>query len=96
LFEYIVKHGIESAASYPYKSGSGVTTPCHYNESAVVFRIGGYSNVTAGDEDQMAVILATNSPIACAVDASLPSFEFYESGIYSTTVIIIITVRFSI
>jgi len=85
IFGYIVRDGLQTDAQYPYISGDSIKHPCHYNESEVVFNIGSYANITSGDEDQMAYIVATNSPIATIIDASYPGFEFYESGIYTST-----------
>lgn len=53
---------------------------CYANEKSGV-TLTGYVNVTSGDEDALlsAVLLG---PVAIAIDAAHPEFEYYTSGVY--------------
>jgi len=43
-----MKYGIELESSYPYTAATGT---CKYDKSDVVFKIGGYVNVTIDSPD---------------------------------------------
>ncbi len=38
--------------------------------------------IPEGEEDMLTLALALNDPISIAIDASVESFQFYESGVY--------------
>ncbi|MGH0187126.1 UNVERIFIED_CONTAM: hypothetical protein FKN15_023912 [Acipenser sinensis] len=76
-FEYVKDNGIASEASYPYHAEDGT---CNANARKVT-RCSGY---TAVDQNERALqdAVASIGPVSVAIDASHPSFQFYQSGIY--------------
>jgi len=72
-------NGIDSEASYPYVPEDG---PCKFNRANVAATIVGYQDVTSGSEPDLENAIATVGPISVAIDASLPSFQSYTSGVY--------------
>ncbi|XP_069047746.1 digestive cysteine proteinase 2 [Lepisosteus oculatus] len=79
-YDYVVKHGLQSEATYPYTSLDN--QPCSYDKRKSVVKIKDYKFIPAGDEQALADAVATIGPITVAVDADNPSFMFYNSGIY--------------
>lgn len=80
-FEY-VKHqeGLDDEDFYPYE---GVDTPpCRYEKSHRAADDTGYKMIPEGDEKALKHALAKVGPVSVAIDASNPSFQFYESGVY--------------
>lgn len=80
-FEY-VKHqeGLDDEDFYPYE---GVDTPpCRYEKSHRAADDVGYKMIPEGDEKALKHALAKVGPVSVAIDASNPSFQFYESGVY--------------
>jgi cathepsin L len=68
---------------YPY---TGTDGNCYYSESsmsdsAYLYNYGWIAN--PGDESNLLAIIAEYGPAACAIDASLGSFQQYQSGIYN-------------
>ncbi|KAJ9584493.1 hypothetical protein L9F63_021162 [Diploptera punctata] len=79
-FLYIEQNGgIDTEASYPYTAMDG---KCQYNKETIGATDTGYVDLTSGDEDNLKVAVATIGPISVAIDASLRSFQCYNSGIY--------------
>merc|ERR1711879_789958 len=70
--------GISTESSYPYLMQNAW---CHSNEMSGVTVLS-YVNVTSGSESDLTDAVATAGPIAVAIDASWPSFRFYQSGVY--------------
>jgi len=79
-FKYIKQYGIESEADYPYK---GRQNKCKYDATKVVTKVTGFVDVAEGDESALQSALATQGPIAVAIDASHFSFQFYHTGVYN-------------
>uniref|UniRef100_A0A3Q0SEZ4 Cathepsin L.1 n=1 Tax=Amphilophus citrinellus TaxID=61819 RepID=A0A3Q0SEZ4_AMPCI len=65
--------------SYPYEAKDG---QCRYNPGNIGAKCTGYVDVNKGDEDALKEAVATIGPVSVAIDASRPSFQFYNSGIY--------------
>ena len=82
VYNYIINkaHGINSASYYRYKGKEG--TKCSYNSDKSAAAIQDYVQIQTGDEYILMLALAKYGPLAIAVDASLASFQHYESGVY--------------
>jgi len=78
-FTYVINNGLEDDSDYPY---TGVVGKCKYDEGKVVARISSFKTIQPGDEDETMRVLAENSPIACALDASNANFQYYISGVF--------------
>ena len=79
-FEYVIKTGgIDTEASYAYTAKDG---QCHYNASNSGATISRYFDIESGNESALTAAVHDIGPISVAIDASNPSFMFYESGIY--------------
>jgi len=74
----ISKGGLDSEAAYPYTGEQGT---CKFDLTEVGAVVSSYTDVTRGDETDMASDLATYGPISVGVDAS--GFQFYTSGIFT-------------
>lgn len=80
-FQYIQDNGgIDTEYSYPYRGANGV---CSFDSKNVGATDNGFINIPHNDEVKLKEALATMGPIAVAIDASNPSFQHYESGIYA-------------
>jgi len=80
-FLYIMsKKGLMSEKSYPYTAEDG---ECQYDQTKVVASVAGYIDIPEGKENMLTLALASNGPIAVAIDASQDSFQFYKSGVYN-------------
>ena len=77
-YEYLMKQGgVATYVSYPYLAQDGW---CNAHNIGSPVKVSAYVNVT-GTEQMLEAL--THSPVAIAIDASLPSFRFYKHGIYS-------------
>jgi len=80
-FRYIKANGgIDTEQSYPY---DGEDEQCHYNPRNVGATDKGFVDITPGDEDALKAAVATVGPVSVAIDASHPTFQFYNHGIYN-------------
>jgi cysteine peptidase B len=85
-FEWLIKArggAIDTEASYPYKSGSGVAPKCDLNGKKVGAKIKGYKNI-AKSESAMADFVYSSGPLSVAVDAT--SWQTYTSGIMTNCI----------
>lgn len=71
------KFNLES--DYPYTAKLG---NCSFNELPKVGFVSGYLSIAEGDEDDLAAKVEINGPTSVSIDASVWSFQLYESGIY--------------
>ena len=71
--------GLQSEASYPYTAVPGT---CKFNPANVVATLPGVGRVPPGDELSLQAYVAARGPALALIDASLPSFELYKSGVY--------------
>jgi len=79
-FQYIIANGgLEPESAYPYTAQDGT---CVENSSKLVANIGGYTDVTSGDEN--ALKAAVNiGPVSVAIEADQSCFQFYSGGVLS-------------
>ncbi|XP_046912645.2 cathepsin L [Dermatophagoides farinae] len=79
-FQYIESnHGIDTEKSYPYEGKVG---KCRYTQRAVGATDTGFMDVPQGDEQKLKEAVATVGPVSVAIDASQPTFQFYDGGVY--------------
>jgi len=79
-FKYIKANGgIDTEASYPYYAKQYA---CRYNSAYNAAQVTGYVDVERGNEEVLKQAVGTVGPISIAIDAALPSFQSYRSGVY--------------
>lgn len=82
-FEYVMDGGIDSLAAYPYTSANGTSDgTCQYVASESVTSDNGWWNIEQGSELALQQAVALVGPVAVGIDASLPTFNYYRSGVY--------------
>jgi C1A family cysteine protease len=74
-FTYVQSNGITLESEYPYTAVDGTCSSEGGN-----FKIGGYTDVPAGDVDQLAAAVV-QQPVSIAVDAN--NWQLYSSGVFS-------------
>ncbi|KAF2078127.1 hypothetical protein CYY_000598 [Polysphondylium violaceum] len=78
-FKYIIANGgLDTEASYPYTEKQG---KCKFNPKTVGATLTSYTDVPHGSESDLETEAAI-SPVSIAIDASLESFQLYQSGVY--------------
>lgn len=78
-FDFIEKNGgITLYSDYPYQNND--TFECKTAKSAV--NVVSHKLIDTGNEKALQDALINHGPISIAVDASLPSFQSYKSGVY--------------
>lgn len=89
-YNYMKANGIETTASYPYTSGSGISGTCNYNSSLALAHLTGfhYGVTPCGDsacasqsaqEANLQQVLANSGPASIVVYAT--PWQSYSSGI---------------
>jgi len=71
--------GIATETSYPYLMQDHW---CEASDTSSGVKVTGYVNVTSGSEQALMDAVANHGPVAIAIDAAHPEFEFYTSGVY--------------
>merc|ERR1711990_309352 len=80
-FKYVIdNHGIDTEASYPYNATTGKT--CKFSNSSIGTTISSFTDIPRNSEMDLQKASATVGPISVGIDAHLPSFHFYKSGVY--------------
>jgi len=80
-YQYVVgAGGIETDASYPYTSGTGVTGTCKFAASNIKVTIKGYTSVATGEANLKTALNA--GPVSVCLAAT--AFQTYTSGILSS------------
>merc|ERR1719384_1714209 len=83
-FKYVIdNHGIDTEASYPYNATTGKT--CKFSNSSIGATISSFKDIPRNSEMDLQKASATVGPISVGIDAHLPSFHFYKSGVYHDT-----------
>ena len=78
-FEYVMKKGIDTEASYPYRARD---EKCRFKAENVGSTCSGYTDIKSKDEKALTEAIAAVGPISVAIDASHNSFQLYENGVY--------------
>ncbi|KAL3321154.1 Cathepsin L2 [Cichlidogyrus casuarinus] len=84
-FQYLKeKGGDDTEESYPYVSGTTgeAGDTCLYNPTMVGSKVTGWVDLPSGDEETLKKAIADMGPVSIAIDAALPSFSAYHSGVY--------------
>jgi len=77
-FKYVIDHGLNTEAEYPYTALDGVC-----NRGAAAAKIGSYKNVIKNNDS--ALLAAANlGPVSVAVQADQAAWQLYTGGIVST------------
>lgn len=80
-FDYLAHSGgINEASLYRYR-GKGEYN-CSFKPERSIDVVKNFVEVASGNETTLKLALANVGPIALAIDASLPTFQNYKSGIY--------------
>lgn len=75
--DYILKNGIQTSSSYPYRANVSV---CKYSPSNIVTKLSSIKTINANDIDTMKAVLVSQ-PIVGHL-AILGDFFFYKSGLF--------------
>jgi len=84
-YEYVESAGgIETYASYPYSSGTGITGTCKFQASEVFAKVTSwkYISQSASGEATMGSTVCSTSPLSICVDAS--TWQNYKGGIVTS------------
>lgn len=73
--------GITYEENYPYAEADGDS--CKAGQYPVAATVDGFVTIPRGNERALQEALALHGPVVVAIDASLESFRFYRSGVYS-------------
>jgi cathepsin L len=79
---YVIAHQdgqVMTEADYPYQQKTGL---CVFDPSRAVANVTGIISVTSGDENDLRDKIAESGPAMATIDASLLSFQLYQSGVY--------------
>jgi len=80
-FQYVKDvDGIDGEEFYPYEGRDD--GPCRFDKSHREGDDSGFKMVPQGDEKALRHALAKVGPVSVAIDASNPSFQFYQDGVY--------------
>lgn len=85
-FKYVKEAGgLETEKAYPYVSGeTGEANPkCLFKKSKAKVRVTSVKDIPQFDADALMHAVAFEGPVSVAINAGLPSFPSYHSGIYS-------------
>lgn len=80
-FQYIKNAPLETSVNYPYK---GVAGTCLYSASEGAGAISGYTNVPKNSVSALKAAL-DKGPVSVAVDASSNEFQYFSSGVVTST-----------
>lgn len=78
-FQYIIDNGLCTESEYSYKGKDGNCKPCKRKKY-----ITGCSDVKPDSEDDL-MHAVSRQPVSIAIEADKLSFQFYRSGVYSSS-----------
>ncbi|KAG5669354.1 hypothetical protein PVAND_017242 [Polypedilum vanderplanki] len=82
-----IADGIESDETYPYnefnESIAKTFQPCKYNRSRSVATVIGYSRIRSNNPELIKNAIAAVGPVAASMNGAIPSFAYYDTGVYS-------------
>lgn len=78
-FKYIMKNGLCTETSYPYKAVDGKCQTC-----TLVAHLNGFVDVASGDENGIMTQIQLG-PVSVAIEADQAVFQFYSGGILDDT-----------
>jgi len=67
-------------STYPY---TGTSSSCQYQSSQSAGYVTNYNIIASGSEAALQQAVALIGPVSVGIDAGLPSFQLYKSGVYS-------------
>jgi len=80
-FKYIkLNGGIDTEASYPYTAKTGKV--CLYNATNKGANLTSWTDIPMGSEIDLQKAVASVGPVSIAIDAHLPTFQHYKTGVY--------------
>jgi cathepsin L len=79
-FVSLKQKGIALDDAYVYEAND--TSKCRYKPSFTGGTISSYLTIVPGNEVLLKAMVAKYGPVACAVDASLATFQSYKSGVF--------------
>lgn len=82
-YDYIKSNGIATYMNYPYEGS--LSTSCDYNSGMMNVTVSDYIWQKIPNEKFLKNFLFSIGPLAVGLDASLFTFQSYQSGIYSDT-----------
>jgi C1A family cysteine protease len=85
-WEYLISYGGSvSEASYGYVSGNGGVPACQESSYPIVAKLSSYKCTAKGSESALQDAVGNIGPVSIAIDAAMPSFSSYKSGVYAPT-----------
>eukprot|EP01059_Diplonema_ambulator_P012855 TRINITY_DN2332_c0_g2_i1.p1 TRINITY_DN2332_c0_g2~~TRINITY_DN2332_c0_g2_i1.p1 ORF type:complete len:383 (+),score=91.74 TRINITY_DN2332_c0_g2_i1:57-1151(+) len=80
-FNYTKTSGLSTAKSYPYNSGSGITSKCHPDKINPVVGVTSFVTLPTNNYTALLTAVATIGPVA--ISAAADAWQSYESGVFS-------------
>lgn len=79
-YRWVENEGIMRESDYPYEEADDLE--CTYTSKKKVMSCLGHVELTSGSEHELEYAVRLKGPIACGMQASFLSLQFYKSGIY--------------
>jgi len=81
-FKYVHDNdGLVDENAYPYRGQDNGA--CQFRRKSIATTCDGFVDIPEGNETALQEALAFQGPVSVAIDASLQSFQFYLTGVYS-------------
>jgi len=79
-FQYVIKNGLCTEASYPYTAADGTCKSTTCTKSIIAGQVKSFTDVPAGNEATL-VAQINAGPVSVAIEADQSVFQFYTSGV---------------